>query len=199
MFSYKILPLALLISLPAVAMEGTVVPSAALESTLLASNNLNAALEEAQGLQKQIDDLQAKKKIAVSNKKTFTEQLEAKYKAKCDEICSLDSLKLEAAKKEKEAERAKIAALEELDLEYEKTKENLEKQLHDEEIKHGKAKSVKEKEHDTIIAALAKVKLKREEEIKAASAKRDELYKQITQARATDEQPKTGWFSLFGL
>lgn len=199
MFSYKILPLALLISLPAFAMDGTLTPASALDSTLLASNNLSAALEEAQTLQKQIDELQAKKKTAVSNKKTFIDQLEAKYKAKCDEICGLDLLKLEASKKETEAERAKISALEELDLEYAKIKDGLEKQLHDEEIKHGKTKSVKEKEHDTIIAALAKIKLQREEEIKTASAKRDDLYKQITQARATDEQPRTGWLSLLGL
>lgn len=201
MFSYtKVLPLALLLSIPVIAMDKQLTPAtapaAALDSTLLCSEHLTDSVDSLKNIRQQIDALKEQEKVAVANKNTFAEKLEAKYRAKCDEICGLDALKLEAERKINEAEKQKNSALEALEAEYAKSKEALETQLHEAEIKFGKTKSTKEKEHDAIIASYAKLKLQRETEITAATANRDRLHEQLTQARSGEVTPKTGLLGL---
>ncbi|MDG4870070.1 hypothetical protein P8631_18940, partial [Guyparkeria sp. 1SP6A2] len=83
----------------------------------------------------------------------------------CEEICSLDSLKLEDTKKVKQAETSKILALETLVKEFEKTKESLELQLNEAKTKYDKEKTAKEKEHDLLIHAAIAVVAQRDEEV----------------------------------
>jgi ABC-type transport system involved in cytochrome bd biosynthesis fused ATPase/permease subunit len=198
MFSYKILPLALLISIPLVAMDKQLTPAAQedLGSTLLARRQLTNAVDELTDIRKQVAELKEKEKIAAGNANTFVQKLEEKYNKKCDAVCSLDSLKLEDTKKVKVAESAKLAALEVLLKEYDKTKDSLEKQLHDAEIKYTKDKTAKEKEHDTIINALAATLTQRTSEIETATKNRDEVYADLTKARAGELQEKTGLFGI---
>lgn len=200
MFSYKILPLALLISIPLVAMDKQVTPAAQedLGSTLLARRQLTTAVDELTDIRKQMAELKEKEKIAAGNANTFVQKLEEKYNKKCDEICSLDSLKVEDAKKVKAAEQAKLSALEVLLKEYDKTKDSLEKQLHDAEIKYTKDKTAKENEHDTLINTLAATLTKRTSAIEDATKNRDEVYADLTKARAGELQEQPGLLARLG-
>ncbi len=198
MFSYKILPLALLISIPLVAMDKQVTPAAAedLGSTLLARRQLTTAVDELTDIRKQMAELKEKERVAAGNANTFVQKLEDRYNKKCEAVCSLDSLKLEDTKKVKDAEKAKLAALEGLLKEHDKAKDALERQLHDAETKYNKDKTAKEKEHDIIINSLAAALTQRTSDVEAATKNRDEVYADLTKARAGELQEKTGLLGL---
>lgn len=196
MFSYKILPLALLISLPVLAMEQQieqqVVPADALNSTVLVAQGVTASEDLVAQLKEEQANLDARMNAALARKNAEIDRLQRKYTAKCEEICSLDTLKVEDEKKVKEATKAKTTALEALLNEYTKSKESLENQMKAEEVKYTKTKTTKEQEHDLIIAALATVVSQRQANIERISQTRDQLYTQLTKVKDASVEPKSG-------
>lgn len=201
MFSYKVLSLALLLSIPAIGMDKQITPADALNSTLLLSHQFAESENEVAKLKLAQAELDTQMSAALARKKAKVEELTKKYTAKCEEICSLDSLKLEDTKKVKQAETSKILALETLVKEFEKTKESLELQLNEAKTKYDKEKTAKEKEHDLLIHAAIAVVAQRDEEIQKTSSVRDQLHAQLTKAKDAPVEQKNGLFGwgLLGL
>jgi len=196
MFTYtKALPLALLISLPVIAMDKQVPISSideALTSTIVARQQFTEAATEVSDIQRQINELQAKKHQAIATQNGRAQVLEKKHTEKAHEIVSIRNLLAEVQKDLKAAETKKATELDEFETAYKKSKEELETQLHALDRTYQADRQKKEESHETVIRALAATKLKRETNLNDAERALQELHKDLTMARANGDNVSKG-------
>ena len=188
MFTYtKALPLALLISLPVIAMDKQVPISSideALTSTIVARQQFTEAATEVSDIQRQINELQAKKHQAIATQNGRAQVLEKKHTEKAHEIVSIRNLLAEVQKDLKAAETKKATELDEFETAYKKSKEELETQLHALDRTYQADRQKKEESHAT--------KLKRETNLNDAERALQELHKDLTMARANGDNVSKG-------
>lgn len=199
MFSYtKVLPLVLLLSIPAIAMDknGALSQDEALTSTILVRQQFAEAITQETALDEQIAVLVAQKNTAAATKSVRAQELEKKYGKKVEEIVSLNNLLGETKAECIKAEQAKIRTLEELEQAHKKSREGLESQIHALAKTFDSEKQAKEQSHNTVIEALVARKLQRETELKKAEQIRDELYVDLTKVRNGQTSSKPGLLGL---
>lgn len=192
----KSLSLALLISLPILAMDKdkAIVPASPcsdLTSTTLVLADLTRAKKEQATLEKQIDELQAQKRAAASLVSAAAVNAQKRYDSKSTEIAGIKALILQIQQEMTNTEASKSECLAALKKNYEKSRDKIEQQLtlltqENNRLleKYHAEQAAKEKEYDETIRALAAQKANKETKLANEGATLATLHEELASAQS---------------
>jgi len=203
----KTLPLALLLSLPAIAMDDSSavvpapVPAPELTTTLVVRQQLAEATAQTEELQQQIDRLQEQKGEALARKGAKRTELTARHKSKIEQISGIQALLTKVTEDRKAEEAAKQRELDTLKQNGGIAKGALERQLKELTVQLDEQEKAAAKKHDSILSALVTREKKHAAELEAAKLVSEEIGKAFEEPRAgqkAEAKPQTSFWSFFG-